>query len=176
MMTTLAKRAARAMDRRYGYDASYLPEVATVSAGGALRLSVFLPLLSGYRAGAPVDLWAGAVIASTRDGDCGPCLQLVIDMALEQGANPAALRDALEGRLHEAGITGLGYRFGLAAISGAEDLPSLRQRIRDEFSEQALVSLSITAATGRAWPVVKRGLGHGMACTAVSIDHQRLSL
>lgn len=163
------------MHKRYNYDGSYLAEVASVSGGGAVRL-MLLPLFSQYRAGASVDLWAGAAAGSTRDGDCGPCLQLVVDMALEHGADAQRLHAALAQQFDAAGDTGLGYRFAHAAIHDGADLQDLREEIQHKFGEQALVSLSITAATGRSWPVIKRGLGHGQACQAVVIDQQRLAL
>lgn len=176
MIRFLANRMADAMQTQYDYDSTYLREVAAISSGGALRIGALLPLLSGYRAGCPVDLWAGTAVASTREGDCGPCLQLVIDMAIERGANALHLRTVLEGNPEAAGMTGLGYRFGLAAISDSEELETLRSEIRERFSDKAVVSLSITAATGRAWPVIKRGLGHGHACRAVEIDREKVGL
>lgn len=176
MIRYLAKRMADAMQHRYHYDAGYLREVAAVSGGGALRLGVFLPLLSGFRDGCPVDLWAGAAVASTREGDCGPCLQLVIDMAIERGASAQDLRTVLEGNPEGAGMTGLGFRFALAAITDSEALESLRAEVRNRVGDRAVVALSITAATGRAWPVIKRGLGHGRACQAVAIDREVVTL
>lgn len=176
MIRYLANRMADAMQSRYDYDGTYLREVASVSSGGALRLGLFLPMLSGYSAGCPVDLWAGAAVASTREGDCGPCLQLVIDMAIERGANPDALCTTLQGHPEAAGLTGLGFRFALAAITDDESLEDLRTEIRRSFSEKAVISLSITAATGRAWPVIKRGLGHGHLCQSVRIDRKTVDL
>ncbi len=176
MIRFLANRMADAMQNRYNYDGTYLREVAAVSNGGALRLGVLLPMLSGYRTGCPVDLWAGAALASTREGDCGPCLQLVIDMAIERGANAQDLRAVLGGNAADAGLTGLGYRFALAAIDDGEDLQALRGEVRERFSDKAVVALSITAATGRAWPVIKRGLGHGGACQAVEINREQVGL
>lgn len=163
------------MRKRYNYDGSYLEEVASVSGGGAVRL-MLLPLFSQYRAGASVDLWAGAAAGSTRDGDCGPCLQLVVDMALESGADAQRLHAALAQQFDAAGDTGLGYRFAQAVIHDGAELQEVRNEIQHRFGEQALVSLSITAATARSWPVIKRGLGHGQACQAVIVDEQRLAL
>lgn len=162
------RRAVAAMRRRYGYDGGYMEEVAAVSGGGALRL-MLLPLLSQYRGSAPVDLAAGAAVASTREGDCGPCLQLAVDMALEQGASARDLRRALAGEPERAGTAGLGYRFARAAIDDGADLAQLRQEIIDRHGEAAVVALSIAAATGRSWPVIKRGLGHGQACSLVTV-------
>lgn len=176
MISFLTGRAADAMQRRYDYDASYLKEVAAVSSGGALRLGLLLPLLSGYRSGVPIDLWAGAAVASTREGDCGPCLQLTVDMAIDEGADPTTLQAALQGDTERAGDTGLGYRFAMAAISDAEELDELREQIRSRFGEQAVIALTISAATGRAWPVVKRGLGYGKLCQHVNIAGQVIAL
>ncbi len=163
------------MRRRYDYDGSYLEEVAQASPGAAFRL-MLLPLFSQYRNGATVDLWAGAALASTRDGDCGPCLQLVVNAALEQGANPELLRAALAGDMEQAGETGLGYRFALACIHDQPGLPAVREEVLQAYGAAALASLSIAASTGRAWPVLKRGLGHGQACQAVVIGDRSLAL
>lgn len=176
MIKLLANRMADVMQDRYDYDGTYLRDVADVSRGGAMRLGVLLPMLSGYSDGCPVDLWAGTAIASARDGDCGPCLQLVIDMAIERGADPGAIRTALQGDPHGAGAAGLGYRFALAAITDDESLKGLRTEISETFGERALVSLSITAATARAWSVVKRGLGHANSCQAVKIERETVML
>ncbi|NND67702.1 MAG: hypothetical protein HKN19_08955 [Halioglobus sp.] len=130
---------------------------------------MLLPLLSGYRGDAPIDLVAGAAVASTREGDCGPCLQLAVDMALEEGAHPENLHRALAGDLAGAGDTGLGYRFARAAIEDGAELALLREEIVASHGESAVVALSLAAATGRTWPVIKRGLGHGQACRLVTV-------
>lgn len=165
----ITNRAASSMQARYDYDTSYMREVAAVSSGGALRLGL-LPLLSQYSAGCGPQLWSGACMASTLDGDCGPCLQLVVNVALERGVPPALLRAALQGGEAQAGQVGLGFRFARAAINDTSDLESLRAEIIADHGEQAVVSLALVAATGRTWPVIKRGLGHGRVCQSVRIE------
>lgn len=168
MLRFIVRRIVAAMRKRYDYDGSYMEEVAAVSSGGALRL-MLLPLLSSYRGGAPIDLAAGAAVASTREGDCGPCLQLAVDMALEQGASPDDLHRALAGDPAGAGETGLGYRFARAAIEDGADLVELRAEILARHGERAVVAVSLAAAMGRTWPVIKRGLGYGQACRLVTV-------
>ncbi len=168
MLRFIMRRIAASMRVRYGYDGSYMEEVAAVSTGGALRLMV-LPLLSQYRGAAPIDLAAGAAVASTREGDCGPCLQLAVDMALQEGASAVDLRRALAGEVNAAGEVGLGYRFARAAIADSDDLAALRDEITARYGQAAVVALSISAATARSWPVIKRGLGHGQACSLVTV-------
>lgn len=168
MLRFMVRRVVTAMRKRYGYDGSYMEEVAAVSSGGALRL-MLLPLLSQYRGSAPIDLVAGAAVASTREGDCGPCLQLAVDMALEQGACADGLRRALAGDPAGAGDTGLGFRFARAAIEDGAVLAQLREEIVARYGESAVVALSLAAATGRTWPVIKRALGHGQACRRITV-------
>lgn len=169
MIGFFTRRGVAQMQRRYDYDASYLNDVAQVSGGAAVRLGM-LPLLSQYSAGVPADLWAGTAVGSTLDGDCGPCLQLVVNVARERGVAARELRAALNGDWEAARNVGLGMRFAQAAIQDGSELEALRDEIAQQFGERAVATLAIVAATGRAWPVIKRGLGHGKVCQSVRID------
>lgn len=169
MIRALTRRAVDRMRQRYDYDAAYLNDVAAHSSGSALRLGL-LPLFTQYDAHLTPSLWAGAALGSTLDGDCGPCVQLVIDTALERGVSGQALQAALAGDWGQAGEVGLGMQFARAAIADTPLLSSLREDVRREFGDAALANLSIVAATARAWPVIKRGLGHGEACQRLVVE------
>ena len=156
---------ARKFARRYTYDTGYLHDLIEVSPGAAVALAR-LPKFYKYRgpeAGRAV--WTGALLASTLEGDCGPCAQLAVDMALEGGADPAGLRACAEGRPREAGAMGLGDRFAMAAIAADPETDRLGGEIESEFGRKTLASCAFAAASGRIYPVIKRGLGHGQACT-----------
>jgi len=162
MIAALLHRAAQRFQRRYDYDGSYMHEVIDASTGAGLRLAGF-SMLSQYRGPAP-QVWAGALLASTLDGNCGPCAQLVIDMAIEAGADPARLRACATGRADQAGATGLGFRFARAAIAGTPEADELRGQIAAKYGPQAVVAAGFAAASGRMYPVLKRSLGHGASC------------
>ncbi|WP_321489166.1 hypothetical protein [uncultured Hyphomonas sp.] len=154
----------RKFGRAFSYDVTYMHEIADVSPAAAYTLSKF-PNFYKYRgpeAGRPV--WTGALLASTLEGDCGPCAQLVVDMALANGADADALQACAEGRPKEAGAMGLGFRFACAAISGDVSADELHREIENEFGRKAAISCAFAAASGRVYPVLKRGLGHGQAC------------
>lgn len=167
MIRWILNRAARAFGRRYAYDTQYLMDINAASASAGARISC-LPLLSQYRGpkGAE-DLWAGALFASTEEGDCGPCLQLVVDMAIDAGVNAAELLACREGRSHEAGEVGLGYRFARAAIKGDLEADDLRRDIERKRGKKAVIAASFAASSGRVYPVLKRALGHGKACETI---------
>lgn len=164
MIKWLLRRGARAFGRSYDYDVSYMLDVIDTSTGAGARLSAF-PLISQYRgpkAAAPV--WVGAIFASTLEGDCGPCAQLVVDMAIKAGADPAALKHCFDGDPNLAGDVGLGFRFAMAAIRGDLETDELQARIEQKYGRRAVVAASFAAGAGRFYPVFKRGLGYGHAC------------
>jgi hypothetical protein len=85
-------------------------------------------------------------------------------MALANGADADALQACAEGRPKDAGAMGLGFRFACAAIAGDVAADDLRREIESEFGRKAALSCAFAAASGRIYPVLKRGLGHGQAC------------
>ncbi|UYV36997.1 hypothetical protein N4R57_18825 [Rhodobacteraceae bacterium D3-12] len=170
MIRAILHWAMRGLERRYAYDAAYAHHVINVSRSAGIRLAMF-PLVAQYRGPKPGRLvWAGALFGSTHEGDCGPCAQLVVDMAVEAGVPVASLRACAEGRAEEAGDVGLGYRFAMAAIADTPEAAALGDKIAESYGEDARVAASFAAATGRFYPVFKRGLGHGQLCAKLRFD------
>ena len=164
MIRRFLERAARAFGRKYRYDVSYMLDVIDVSPNAGLRL-LMGPQIIQYRGPAAArSVVSGAYLASTLDGDCGPCVQLVVDMGLEAGVDAAALRACAEGRAAEAGDVGLGFAFARAAIAADPEAEDLGAQIAGRYGRAALVAASFGAAMGRFYPVFKRGMGHGAAC------------
>ncbi|TCL00535.1 hypothetical protein BXY66_3178 [Shimia isoporae] len=169
MIRAVLHAGARAFGRKYAYDTDYMHEVIDTSVGAGLALTLF-PMLSQHR-GPQVAraVWFGALLASTLDGDCGPCGQLVVDMALEQGVSADHLLAAIEARFSDAGDVGLGFQFAQQAIARSYDANEFADTIRARFGDHALVAASFAAATGRFYPVFKRGLGQGHACQRIDV-------
>ena len=164
MLKQILERGARAFGRTYDYDVSYMLDVIETSTSAGLRLTLF-PKLVGYRGPKPGQgVVAGATLASTVDGDCGPCAQLVVDMLLQADVPAAALQACIDGRAQDAGDIGLGFRFAMAAITAAPDTDALADEITHRFGRKTLVAASYGAASGWFYPVFKRGLGHGATC------------
>lgn len=170
MIKWFLRRSARAFGRAYDYDVSYMEEVINTSAGAGMRLSAF-PLISQYRGPKEAQkVWVGAIFASTVEGDCGPCAQLVLDMALESGVDAGLLKSCFDGDPHQAGDVGLGFRFALAAIHGRLEVDDLKDEIEAKYGKRAVIAASFAAGSGRFYPVFKRGLGYGHACTQLDFQ------
>ncbi|MDA3859337.1 MAG: hypothetical protein PF480_14165 [Roseovarius sp.] len=154
------------------YDTSYMQEVVAHWPAAGLRYMA-LPALSRM-VGPEPEIWAGAILASTLEGDCGSCAQLVCNEAVEMGVSAAMIAACLRRDFNAAGPVGLGFRFAEAAIAGRPEVDALRHEIRDAFGEQAAIAAAFAAASGRVYPVLKRGLGHGAACQKIVLcgsDH-----
>lgn len=174
MIQTILRSSIRRFAKKYNYDADFMVHVVDASTIAGLRLSA-LPVYGGFR-GPKVsqDVWNGALLGSTQEGDCGPCVQVIVDMALEVGTPAGQLASCLRGESHAAGDVGLGYQFARAAIAGGPDLEDLRDQIDQRFGVTAVIAASIAASYGRVYPVLKRGLGFGQTCTSIVIDGESI--
>lgn len=165
MLKTILKSRVAKFEKAFDYNADYMREIIDASPAAGIRLQG-LPFMGSFR-GPDLDLWAGASLASTLEGDCGPCVQLIVDMATRSGVDPQSLKAAVAAHGKTDDTVGLGYRFALAAIHDTEDADALRDEIRGRFGEEAVIAASFASALGRVYPVLKRGLGHGKTCQAL---------
>ncbi|SLN45461.1 hypothetical protein PEL8287_02332 [Roseovarius litorisediminis] len=172
MIKALLHRMLRKFESDFDYDASYMHEVTDAWPGGSLRY-LGLSIFSQTR-GPEAEIWAGAVIASTLEGDCGPCAQLVVNMAVKAGVDPDQIAACLRRDFERAGAVGLAFRFAEAAIHDRPEVDTLRVAIFHAYGQKAVIAASYAAASGRVYPVLKRGLGHGQACQQIRLgdtDH-----
>jgi hypothetical protein len=91
----LLRRTIRSFERKWNYDASYLKEIVDLSPLAALKFSLATSLGSYRRDVPPAALFAAGITA-VRSEDCGPCTQLAIAMAEQQGVPPETLRAILK--------------------------------------------------------------------------------
>lgn len=162
-------RGVRKFADHYDYDASYMHEVIDVSTVAAQAMMGMTKMSQFRGPRAARDVWVGSMLASTLEGDCGPCAQLVVDMALEAGVDASDLQACIEGRAPQGSDLELGYKFAQASISGDLIADELRGEIKAKYGDEAVVSAAFSAAIGRSYPVLKRGLGHGLACTRLKV-------
>jgi len=169
MLKWLMRRRIAAFERAYGYDASYGRDILEASPR-ALLLFGRISALGQWRRDVPKDAWYAAKLLAARAEDCGPCTQLVVTMAERAGVAPAVL-SALLAR-NEASMTpeaALGFRFAEAVLAHDPRADELRDEVLKRWGPRALVSLAFAIAASRVFPTVKYALGHGKACTRVTI-------
>ena len=170
MIRWLINWQLRRFEQRFGYDVSYNREIADASLSAFLKFAT-VSALAAHRQDIPREAWYAAKLAATVAEDCGPCTQLVVNMAEQDGVAPATLNAILAGDESAMGAdAALGFRFAKAVLQ--RDLVAgerLREEVTARWGKRALVSLALTIAASRVFPTVKYALGHGQACSRIRV-------
>jgi hypothetical protein len=171
MLGWIVKRRLDAFARSFNYDTSYMSEMYDTSPRAFWKFSK-VATLSQHREDVPKEAWYAAKIVATVAEDCGPCAQLVVDMAARAGVSGPALR-AIVNQDERAmpPDAALGYSFAKAVL--ARDLAEsdrLRAQVETRWGRRAVVSLALAIASSRVFPAVKYALGHGRACSRIRVE------
>ena len=148
-MNTLAKLLLGRFSRRYDYDVRYLYELAQQSPGAFRRYLLIAPLAQ-YRKAAPASAYYAAKMVATRRADCGPCLNLVVQMAREDHVDEPKLQAILNEELNLLDDdTRLAVRYAGAVIDQAElELLEIRQTMIDRWGQAAAAEMSLAVTFG----------------------------
>jgi alkylhydroperoxidase/carboxymuconolactone decarboxylase family protein YurZ len=163
MIRFAIKHGIRGMERSLGVTLEYLREVGRVLPGALPRLAFFVPLVR-YRRALPASVLNVARIGATLSQDCGECLQIAVNVALQEGVPRHTVEAAVRGdadALEDAEAEALAFaeRVGTGLDANAE-----REWVRRRFGDAGVVELSIAVASAHVFPVLKRGMGYAQAC------------
>jgi len=169
MLGWIIRRRLAAFERAFDYDATYMRQMLETSRSGFMRFGSIMKM-TRHREDLPLEAWYAAKIAATLAEDCGPCTQLVVKMAEQDGVAPAVLRAIVAGDAQAAGDdAGLALRFARAALAHEAAADTLRAEIIGRWGQRALVTLALAIAASRVFPTVKYVLGHGQSCSRVRV-------
>jgi len=148
----------------------YLRHIVDTSPTAFMRFAGIMPFANSRKV-LPKDAWYVAQIVSLRHEDCGPCLQIAVNLArkasVDAGVIQAALdgdRDQLSQELRDV------YEF-VQAVQSSDTAPdTLREKLRSRYTERGLIELSYAIASSRIPPTVKRVLGYATSCKSVSVS------
>ncbi|MGN6148409.1 MAG: hypothetical protein ACTHPD_07720, partial [Rhizomicrobium sp.] len=85
MLKALLHRFTRNFASRYNYDATYMHEMADASASAFVRFGIMQSAGGSWRGDAPPKAWFASGISGALYEDCGQCVQIASDIAMEQG-------------------------------------------------------------------------------------------
>ena len=169
MLRWLIRKRLAAVERDLGVPVDYVRHILDVSLGAFLRCGMVMPL-EKYRRSLPAGPYHVARRVAVRHEDCGPCVQIVVNLAKKDGVAPQVLQaalasgpDALPEDLADA------YRFVEAVVTRSGDEDRLRERVRQRYGEAGLVEMALAIAVCRIFPTVKRGLGYATSCSKVTV-------
>jgi len=169
MLKWIIRNRLAAFERKYEYDMSYAREILDADTRAFFAFAR-IGGIGAYRKDVPKNMYWGAKLVGTVSEDCGPCTQLLVAMAIEDGADPKMLSAVLAN--NEAAMTEevlLGVRFARAALAHAPEADEHRDEILKRHGQRAIVSLSFAICAARFYPTLKYALGHGKACQRVVV-------
>lgn len=172
LASNVIRRRLNAFERQYEYDMGY---AQTILASGLKEFSVFSGVfkLASHRQTVPFGPWFAAKWVATKSEDCGSCLQLLVNMAREEGL-PTSIVKAI----HDEHLTALPsdialvYEWAQATIRPelSANIQAHREAIVEKWGARGLVSLTLAMAGARSFPFIKRALGHQGSCQALDWD------
>lgn len=172
MLKWLLRRTIGKFERTWNYDAGYLRELVETDPRAMLAFGK-LGAIGAYRKDVSAAAYSAAAIVAVMAEDCGPCTQLVIDMAEREGVDPAVLRAVVARDLTAMPYeVALAARFTEATLARAPEADDLREEVERQFGKRGLVSLAFAMLAARMYPTLKYALGHGRACTRLCIGGQ----
>jgi len=169
MLRWFFHRQIKGFERAWNYDAAYLHELIDVDRR-ALGIFGKVQALTKYRKDIPLAPYCAAGIVAVMAEDCGPCTQLGIEMAERGGVDPAILRAVVARDYQKMPFeVALAVRFTEATLRHAPQADDLREEVVRQWGKRGLISLSFAMLAARMYPTLKYALGHGKACTRLSI-------
>ncbi len=175
MFRWFCHRYLHRMEKRYNYDAAYAHEMLDASPTAFRRFMRMQMAGGNWRANVPDNVWFAAGIAGALIEDCGPCVQIASDMAVEGGMPGEIIKALLSGAPTDPDAQ-LGFDYGRALLQGSESLDSLREKIEAKWGKPALLAISLRAMSGRNFPVLKRAMGHAKSCQRVRIGNSDVAV
>jgi hypothetical protein len=174
MLKWFLRRQIAAFERTWNYDASYMHELIDADPRAVLAFGK-LQAITRYRKDVPLAAYCAAGIIAVMSEDCGPCTQLGIDMAEREGVDPAVLRAIVARDLKAMPYeVALAARFAEATLQHAPEADDLREEVVRQFGKRGLIALSFALLSARMYPTLKYALGHGRACTRLTVGRETM--
>ena len=158
----------RVVDKLSPGESAYFHEVANAPGNALEKLAHFMPATM-HRYTAPADLFHMTRIGATLMEDCAACTLTAARGALSDGVPKDLINAALASK-PLGGDRQTAFDFGRAIARQAVDASSLGDAIQAKYGRTVRLELAMTAATVRAYPGMKRGLGLSTSCSLTKLE------
>ncbi len=168
-------RQIAAFQDKYDFSMNYAREV--VELDPQLYLDFFQATQLGrYTGGLSPEAHFAVHLLGTMAGDCGPCVQLGVQLASEAGVGA----DVIEAVLlqNDAGLepdTALCVRFARSLLRRDAELEEHRERVIARFGKKGAVAIAYALITSYMYPTLKYAIGHGQSCSRITVGQRTVS-
>jgi hypothetical protein len=158
----------RVVEQRTHGESDYIREIADASGGALEKFKHFQPA-TFHRHETPADLFHMTRMGATLVEDCGPCAITCAEIALSDGVDRDLINRALSADPPEGDMK-VAFIFGAAIARQAAEAFALGDAIEASYGRTVRLELAMTAATVRAYPAMKRGLGLTKSCSVTKLE------
>lgn len=174
MIKQLLNKSLLAFGRRFDYDVGYQQSMLQTNLKAFLKFGLF-QMMSAHRQSLPVAPFFAAKLGAAMWDDCGPCSQLVVNMALDAEVSPEIVSAIVGKNLDQLPEeVAMVVKFTDLVLAHDPDANDLREKIVDLWGDDGLLTLAFCISTARVYPAIKYTLGYGQACNRISVNEQSL--
>lgn len=169
MLRYFASMALDRFSKRFDYDVGYMRAMLAVSPGAFMTFANVTKLAT-HREAAPAEAAFAAKLVGALVEDCGPCTQLVVNMAREARVDAVQIEAVLRRDLDAMSAdTALGFRFAEAIAFRLPNEDETREAVRAAWGDKGVLDLTLALQVGRLFPMIKAGLGYAKECRRVHV-------
>lgn len=163
------------MKKRYDYDVRYEQDILKADRGAFLKFMGF-QTMSSHSGNLPAGPLFAARIRAIIWDDCGPCTQLVVNMALEAKVDPDIVHGIIDRDLNKLpDDIALVVRFTELVLAHNPEADDLRTQIVDLWGNEGLITIGFAISSYRVYPALKYTLGYGTACSRIQVNDASLA-
>ena len=149
-------------------DMGFAYHLRDVAPWSLVRFSVIQLVPSPRNLTSP-EVYHAAGLAAAMAEDCGPCVQIHVNLAQRDRVPAEVLRNLVARRLDQVPRdVAIAFVYG-EKISRGELADEERDQLRAKWGEKGLVELAFMVAVARFYPALKRGLGYAHTCERVIV-------
>lgn len=170
MLRAIIRRRLDREEKNLGQSLDYLRYMVRVSLRAFFKFVKIMPMAT-YQRVLPVEAYYVARLVATRHEDCGPCVQIEVNLAKRDNVDTEIIRYVLAKDVNSLppNLSDV-YRFTESVVVDKGDNEALREKLRQHFGEEGLVELAMAISSCRVFPTMKRALGYAKSCSLVRIE------
>ncbi len=152
-------------------DMDYAYHLRDVAPWSLVRFS-FINVAASPRKITSPEVYHTVGLAAAMVEDCGPCVQIHVNLATREKVPPELLRNLVARKLDQVPCdVAIAFAYG-EKVSRGELADDERDALRAKWGEKGLIELAFVAAVARFYPAVKRGLGYAHSCERVVVGNE----
>ena len=170
MYRWFVSRQLDSAEKQIGVSLDYLREMFRVAPSVFFKF-LKLKSLAQHRRVLPSSVLHVARMVASRHHDCGPCYQMAVNFALQDGMSVELVDAVVHERVESLPKELLeAYRFTESIVMNDGQDARWRESIEQRFGDEGVVEISLAIAIAGVFPTMKRGMGHARSCDVHSIS------